>query len=109
MINQAKVFKEERVQNERKKMVKEVEIEELKVEELNALPFEKRLLVTNKYQGRPAQYKCTSCGKEKFANNVFIIFGKEWIVKDLLCYKCHQSQLTLKKLGPIAYKRMQKK
>ncbi|MBU2496587.1 MAG: hypothetical protein KJ767_00825 [Nanoarchaeota archaeon] len=87
----------------------DIDIEKLDINELNSLPIEMKLAITNKYQSKPAQFKCTACGKDKFAVNAFIIFGKDQVIKDILCYKCHQQLLTLKKLGPNVLKRMQKK
>ncbi len=83
-----------------------IDIEKIDINELNALPLEKKLAITNKYQNKPAQFKCTECGKDKFA---FIIFGKDQVIKNILCYKCYQQHLTLKKLGPNVLKRMQKR
>ena len=87
----------------------EVELEELQVESLNALPLNQRIAKTNKYQGRPAQFTCNDCRKAKFAANVHILFGKDWIVNSLLCYKCHQSRQTVKKFGPVMVKKLAKR
>ncbi len=85
------------------------DIEELKVDELNALALNHRLTKTNKYQGKAAQFTCGDCRKAKFAANVHILFGKEWIVNSLLCFKCYQQRQTVKKFGPVMVKKLAKR
>jgi len=87
----------------------DTELEELQVETLNSLPLNQRIAKTNKYQGRPAQFTCNDCKKAKFAANVHIFFGKDWVVNSLLCYKCHQSRQTVKKFGPVMVKKLAKR